>query len=58
MELLSDFYTLCGKTEEGEEQEFAATATYGEIKKWFLKQFPELNIKRKSIDEILGKTAA
>lgn len=57
-ELLSDFYTLCGKTDKGEEQEFAATATYGEIKKWFLNQFPELNIKRKSIDEILGKKAA
>lgn len=57
-ELLSDFYTLCGKTETGEEQKFAAAATYGEIKKWFLNQFPELNIKRKSIDEILGKKAA
>ena len=57
-ELLSNFYILCGKTEKGEEQEFAASATYGEIKKWFLEQFPELNIKRKSIDEILGKTAA
>ena len=57
-ELLSDFFILSGKNEKGEEQEFAAAATYGEIKKWFLKQFPELNIKRKTIDEILGKTAA
>ena len=57
-ELLSDFFILSGKNEKGEEQEFAAAATYGEIKKWFLKQFPELNIKRKTIDEILGNTAA
>lgn len=57
-ELLGNFYTLCGKTEDGEEQEFAAAATYGEIKKWFLDQFPELKIQRKTIDEILNKKAA
>ena len=58
MDLLVTFYTLCGKTSEGEEQDFAAAATYGEIKKWFLEQFPALQIQRKTINEILGKTTA
>ena len=57
-DLLVTFFTLCGKTSEGKEQEFAAAATYGEIKKWFLAQFPELQIQRKTIDEILGKVSA
>ena len=58
MELLKTFYVLCGKTEEGKKQDFAAAATYGEIKKWFIEQFPELKIQRKTIDEILGNKAA
>ncbi len=58
MELLKNFYILSGKTEEGKKKDFAAAATYGEIKKWFIEQFPELEIKRKTIDEILGNTAA
>ena len=57
-ELLESFFVLCGKTEKGEKQEFAATASYGEIKKWFLDQFSELKIQRKTIDEILNKKAA
>ena len=57
-ELLCNFFTLCGKTEDGDDQEFAAAATYGEIKKWFLDQFSELRIQRKTIDEILNKKAA
>ena len=56
--ILKEFYTLCGKTEDGEEQKFAAAATYGEIKKWFLDQFSELKIQRKTIDEILNKNKA
>ena len=55
---LKNFYILSGKTEEGKKKDFAAAATYGEIKKWFIEQFPELEIKRKTIDEILGNTAA
>ncbi len=56
-ELLGNFFILCGKNENGEAQEFAAAATYGEIKKWFLGQFPELVLKRKTINEILNKAA-
>ena len=57
-ELLESFFTLCGKTGDGKDQEFAAAATYGEIKKWFLAQFPELELQRKTIDEILNKKTA
>ncbi len=32
-ELLEDFHVLCGKTEDGENKEFAVAASYGEIKK-------------------------
>lgn len=54
-EMLKEFFILCGKTEEGEPQEFVAAASYGEIKKWFLASYKELNIQRKSIDDILKK---
>jgi len=57
-EILVNFYFLCGLTEEGEKQEFAAAASYGETKKWFLEQFPELNLQRDRINEILNKKAA
>lgn len=57
-EMLKAFFVLCGKTEEGEAQEFAAAASYGEIKKWFLASHEELSIQRKSIDDILNKSVA
>ena len=53
-----DFYILCGKNEDGSEQEFAAAASYGEIKKWFLDQHTELMEQRNKIDAILNKKAA
>ena len=57
-ELLEDFFLLCGKDENGEEQEMAVKASYGKIKKWFLAQFPEMDLQRKTIDEILNRKAA
>ena len=57
-EMLKEFYILCGKDEDGTTQEFAATATYGEIKKWFLDQHKELKEQRSKIDAILKKKAA
>lgn len=57
-ELIGEFFILCGKTEEGDDQEFAAAASYGQIKAWFLEQFPELNLQRDRINEILNKKAA
>lgn len=53
-----NFFTLCGWDEEGNKQEFAAVASYGEIKKWFLEQFPEFKEQRDRINEILGKKVA
>lgn len=55
IEVLQKFYSLCGKDENGEDVDFAEIATYGELKKWFLYNFPELHIQRKTIDEILSE---
>ena len=57
-EMQKEFYVLCGKAEDGSELEFAAAATYGEIKKWFLAQHEELTVQRSKIDAILNKKAA
>ena len=57
-DILKEFYTLRGLTENGEKQEMAATASYGELKQWFLAQFTELKTQRKAIDEILNKAKA
>lgn len=58
MELLESFNVLCGKAEDGSDQEFAASASYGEIKQWFLEQFPEMKLQRSKIDAILNRKAA
>ena len=55
-DLLSDFNVLRGKTPNGEGKALAEVAAYGEIKKWFLSQFPEVSLQRKTIEDILGKT--
>jgi len=57
-EMLKTFYELCGKDEEGEDMEFAPTASYGEIRKWFLDQNKELKAQRDRIEKILNKKAA
>ena len=54
-DLLQEYYTLCGKDENGKAAEFAATASYGEVKEWFLINHPQLDTKKKSIDEILKR---
>ena len=41
-ELLETFYELRGLDADGKRVELAAAATYGEIKMWFLTQFPEI----------------
>lgn len=51
--ILTDFFLLCGKDENGEKKKIAEIASYGELKMWFLAKFPELNISRSKIDEIL-----
>ena len=57
-EMLKEFFTLCGKDEDGSDLEFAPAASYGEIKKWFLDQHEELTKQRNKIDAILNEKAA
>ncbi len=56
-EFMNEFYTLCGKDQEGKKVEFAETASYGEIKKWFLMQYPEIKEFHNRLENILKKTA-
>lgn len=61
-EILTDFYTLCGKDEAGEYIEIEGLrierASYGEIKSWFLKEFPVFENYTDKINNILGKKIA
>lgn len=56
--MLKDFYLLSGRNEDGSDQEFAASASYGEIKQWFLDNHKELKGQRDKIDAILNKKVA
>ena len=55
-ELLTTFYKLCGRDENGKKVEMAAAATYGELKMWFLVQFPEIEKFGENVNEIIEKT--
>ena len=50
-EQMKDFNLLCGNTDD----ELAAKASFGEIKMWFLTQYPEIEKARQNIDEIIAK---
>ena len=54
-ELLAEFYELCGKDENGKKKELAASATYGEVKMWFLTNFPEFETMGDKVNEIVEK---
>ena len=41
-ELLPEFYELCGKDENGKKKDFGLKLSYGEVRMWFLEQFPEI----------------
>ena len=53
---LADFYALCGLDESGKKQELAAAASYGELKMWFLEQFPEIEQMSENIRRIMDRT--
>lgn len=55
-DVLVEFYKLCGKDESGKKAELAATATYGEIKMWFLTEFPEIEQMSDDVKEIIKET--
>ena len=52
-ELLTVFYELCGKDENGKKINFGVKLSYGEVRMWFLEQFPEIeNFEaRKKLDD-------
>lgn len=50
---MKDFNILCGLDENGEKVELAATATYGEIKSWFLKKYPVFNEYTERVNKLL-----
>ena len=52
-ELITEFYELCGKDADGKKKEMAATATYGEVKMWFLAKFPDIEKMEEKINKIV-----
>ena len=55
-DLMAEFNKLCGLDAEGNKKPFAAVASVGELRMWFLNEFPEFAESRSRIDEILEKT--
>ena len=53
---LTEFYALCGLDESGKKRELAAAASYGELKMWFLEQFPEIEQMSENIRRIMDRT--
>lgn len=51
--LLETFYELRGLDADGKRVELAAAATYGEIKMWFLTQFPEIEKLGENVNKII-----
>ena len=47
---------MCGLDESGKKQELAAAASYGELKMWFLEQFPEIEQMSENIRRIMDRT--
>lgn len=56
--LLSTFYTLCGRDEEGNKAKLAAAASYGEVRMWFLTEFPEIEQMSADVNEIIKNARA
>ena len=52
---LHEFNTLCGLTADGKRKAFAAVASYGELRMWFLTTFPELRDMQSTIENIMKR---
>ena len=50
---LEVFYGLRGLDKDGKKVGMAASATYGEVKMWFLTQFPEIEKMGENVDKII-----
>ena len=55
-ELLETFYKLRGRDKDGKKIGMAAIATYGEIKMWFLNEFPEIEKMAEKVNKIIEET--
>jgi hypothetical protein len=53
---LETFYELRGLDKDGKKIGMAAAATYGEIKMWFLTQYPEIEKMGENVNKIIEKT--
>lgn len=53
--ILKEFYQLRGLTPKGETDEFGCAVTYGELKKWFFKQYPKFKEMEDCVNEIMKK---
>ena len=53
--ILKEFYKLRGLTPKGEADEFGCAVTYGELKKWFFKQYPQFKEMEDCVNEIMKK---
>ncbi len=51
---LEAFYELCGRDADGNIDDSLAKRSYGEIKKWFLETYPEVEKMHKRSDAILA----
>lgn len=54
-DLLETFYELRGLDKDGKKVGLAAAATYGEIKMWFLTQFPEIEGLGENVNKIIDE---
>ena len=52
-EIMKDFCILCGRNENWEIVDLVGTATYGEIKSWFLKKYPVFNEYTEKVNKVL-----
>jgi len=55
---LETFYKLRGLDSNGEKVELAAAVSYGELKMWFLTQFPEIEKMSETVSEIIEEARA
>ena len=53
---LETFYELRGLDKDGKKVGMVAAATYGEIKMWFLTQFPEIEKMGEKVNKIIEET--
>ena len=54
--ILEVFYELRGLDKEGKKVGMAAAASYGEIKMWFLTQYPEIEKFGENVSKIIEET--